>query len=82
MRFKLRKRLFVAAVVSAATSRPWFSTGEPGYSVNAVRPQDLTAKTGTTVNWSFTWPEPHMIVRIVARETPGSALRIRVATDG
>jgi plastocyanin len=36
--------------------------GETGYSVNAFLPENLTVKTGTTVNWSFTWPEPHMIV--------------------
>jgi len=36
--------------------------GETGYSVNAFLPENLTVTTGTTVNWSFTWPEPHMIV--------------------
>lgn len=36
--------------------------GEAGYSVNSFLPESITVTTGTTVNWSFTWPEPHMIV--------------------
>jgi len=82
MRFRLRKRLIVAAIVSAAiipamligassaladggsgtTINAKAGAGESGYSVNAFLPQKLTVQTGTTVNWSFTWPEPHMIV--------------------
>ncbi len=36
--------------------------GEAGYSVNSFLPESLTVTTGTTVNWSFKWFEPHMIV--------------------
>ena len=47
---------------TAGTINAKVGAGEPGYSVNAFLPQDLTVQTGTTVNWSFTWFEPHMIV--------------------
>ncbi len=36
--------------------------GEPGYSVNAFLPQDVTVHTGDSVTWAFGWYEPHMIV--------------------
>ncbi len=38
--------------------------GESGYSVNAFLPQNLTIKTGTTVNYEFKWLEPHMVAMI------------------
>lgn len=38
--------------------------GEPGYSVNAFLPENLTVQTGTTVNWEFKWFEPHMVVLV------------------
>lgn len=80
MKFRLHKRVTVAAVAAAAivpaliigggsaladdggTINAKVGAGEPGYSVNSFLPESLTVTTGTTVNWSFTWPEPHMIV--------------------
>lgn len=47
---------------SGGTINARVGEGDSGYSVNAFLPQDLTVTTGTTVNWSFTWFEPHMIV--------------------
>ncbi len=33
--------------------------GEPGYTVNAFLPQEITVSTGTTVRWEFPFGEPH-----------------------
>lgn len=33
--------------------------GEPGYTINAFLPQDITIRTGTTVRWEFPFGEPH-----------------------
>ncbi len=35
--------------------------GEPGYSVNAYLPQEITIRTGTTVRWDYPFPEPHSV---------------------
>jgi plastocyanin len=44
--------------------------GEPGYSVNAFLPDDLTVKTGDTVTWNFDWFEPHMVALINGNVDP------------
>ncbi|MGH2632330.1 MAG: cupredoxin domain-containing protein [Tepidiformaceae bacterium] len=51
-----------ATATAGTTVNAKVGQGETGFSVNAFLPQDITVKTGTTVNWSFTWFEPHMIV--------------------
>lgn len=51
-----------AGAQSPANIHAKVGQGEPGYSVNAFLPQDVTVRTGDSVTWAFGWYEPHMIV--------------------
>ena len=53
--------------------------GEPGYSINAFLPGDITVMKGDSVTWEWGWWEPHSVVFLAANtplpspEPPASA---------